>query len=135
MFQQDIERKIMIIRVQIRCITIAKCNLIFHYCNAKDISFYYFHDATLCANLTNEFHLYCWYHICNINEFCLVYCFHCKFRISSQIMVRDYCIWKCKWFFVYSRLLMPHLAIFLWFKILTLILTLIMLEHLWNSEK
>ena len=38
---------------------------------------------------TCEFHLYFWDHVCQLNELCLVDCFHCKFRISSSIMVRD----------------------------------------------
>ena len=45
---------------------------------------------------TREFHLYCWDHVCEVNEWCLVDCFHCEFRVSTQMMVRDYCIAKCK---------------------------------------
>ena len=35
------------IRVQIKHITIAKCGLFFHYCDAKEISFYNFHKTKL----------------------------------------------------------------------------------------
>ena len=34
--------------VHIKCIAVAKCNLFFHYCNAKEILFYYFHYVKLC---------------------------------------------------------------------------------------
>ena len=37
------------LRVRIKRIEIAKCDLFFHYCNAKEISFYYFRDTKLCA--------------------------------------------------------------------------------------
>ena len=56
---------------------------------------------------TREFHLYCWDgHVCKVNERYLVDCLHHESRISTQIMVRDYCIVKCKKFSVCSRLLM-----------------------------
>ena len=45
---------------------------------------------------TREFHLYCWDHVCKVNEWCLVDFFLRKFRVSTQIVVRDYCIVKCK---------------------------------------
>ena len=56
------------------------------------------HNKTLCKTLKNtrEFHLYCWDHVCKVNELCLVDFFHGEFRISTQIMVRDYCVAKCK---------------------------------------
>ena len=57
-------------RVQIKCIAIAKCDLFFHYRNAKEISFYYFRDTKLCAKheKTSEFHLYCWDHVWKVSE-------------------------------------------------------------------
>ena len=36
-------------RVRIKRIVIAKCNLFFHYCDSKEILFYYFRDTKLCA--------------------------------------------------------------------------------------
>ena len=36
-------------RVQIKHIAIVKCDLIFHYRDAKEISFYNFRDKKLCA--------------------------------------------------------------------------------------
>ena len=45
---------------------------------------------------TREFHLYCWDHVCKVNEWCLVDVFLRKFRVSTEIVVRDYCIVKCK---------------------------------------
>ena len=105
-------------RVQIKCIAIAKCDLFFHYCNAKEISFYYFCDTKLCTEHTHtkknirEFHLYCWDHVCKVNGWCLVDCFHCGFKVSIQLMVRDYCIAKCKKFSTCSRLVMALWAIF-----------------------
>ena len=54
----------------------------------------------------------------------LVGCFHCIFTVSAQIMVRDYCITKWKMFFAFDKLLMALWAIFLQFKIFTLIQTL-----------
>ena len=38
-----------VFRVRIKHIAIAKCNPFFHYRDGKEISFYYFHDAKLCA--------------------------------------------------------------------------------------
>ena len=32
----------------------------------------------------HEFHLYCWNHVCKVNDWCLVYCFNHKFRVSAQ---------------------------------------------------
>ena len=75
-----------------------KCDLLFHYRDAKKISFYYFGDTKLCAKheKTREFHLYRWDHDCKVNEWCLVDCFHREFKVPTQIMVRDYCIAKYK---------------------------------------
>ena len=65
----------------------------------------YFRDTKLCANHEKtqntkhtKFHLYCWDHVCKVNEWCLIDCFHREFGISTQIMVRDYSITKCKKF-------------------------------------
>ena len=56
---------------------------------------------------TREFHLHCWDgHVCKVNEWYLVDCLHHEFRVSTQIMVRDYCIIKYKKFSVCRRLLM-----------------------------
>ena len=43
---------------------------------------------TLCKTpkIIHEFHLCCWNHVCNVNEWYLLDCFHCKFRVSTQIM-------------------------------------------------
>ena len=106
-------------RILIKCIAIGivKCDLFFHYCDAKEISFNYFCDAKLCAKYkkTCEFHLYCLDHVCKVNEWHLVYCFYGKFRVSTQIMVHDYCITKSKMFFACTRLLMPLWAVFFFF--------------------
>ena len=61
----------------------------------------------LCKTRKNalEFHLYCWDHVRKVNEWCLVDCFCCEFRVFTQVMVRDYCIAKCKKFSACSRLL------------------------------
>ena len=55
---------------------------------------------TLCKTRKNtrEFHLYCWDHVRKLNEWCSVDCFYREFRFFNQIMVRDYCIVKCKKF-------------------------------------
>ena len=45
-----------------------------------------------------EFHFYCREYVCKVNEWCLVVCLHREFRVSTQIMVRDYCIAKYKTF-------------------------------------
>ena len=60
---------------------------------------------------TREFHLYCWDHVCKVNEWSLVDCFHREFKVSTQIMVRDYCIAKCKRFSACDELLMALRAI------------------------
>ena len=66
---------------------------------------------------TCEFHLYCWDHICSVNEWCLVDCFHCKFKVSTQIMVCNYCIANCKKFCACGSQwrLMALQTILLWF--------------------
>ena len=61
---------------------------------------------------TREFHLYCWDHVCKVNEWRLVDSFRREFRVSTQIMVRDYCIAKCKMFSTCDGLLMTLRAIF-----------------------
>ena len=78
-------------KVRIKRIAIAKCDLFFHYGHAKEISLYYFCDIKLCKTQKNtgEFNLYCWDHVCRVNEWCLVDCFHWEFTGFSQIIVRD----------------------------------------------
>ena len=63
---------------------------------------------TLCKTRKNtrEFYLCCWDHVCKVNEWCLVDCFHREFKVPSQIMVRDYFIAKYKMFSACGRLLM-----------------------------
>ena len=73
---------------------------------------------------TPEFQLFCWNHTCKDNDWCLVDCFHCEFRISTQIMVHDYSIAKCKTFSTCIMFLMAFRVIFSWFKRFTLIQTL-----------
>ena len=96
---------------------------IFPLWDAKEISLYYFHDTKLCAKLEKA-HENCWDHVCKVNEWCLVDCLHCEFKVSSQIMVRDYCIAKCKRFSASGGLLMTLWVIFFLFKIFTLFGTL-----------
>ena len=76
---------------------------------------------TLCKIWQNtyKFHLYCWDHVCKVNEWCLVDYFHCKSRISTQIMVPNYCITKCKEFSTCSKLLMTLPAIFFTIQIIS----------------
>ena len=38
-------------------------------------------------NTIREFHLYCWDHICKVNEWCLVDCFHREFRVSTYAII------------------------------------------------
>ena len=71
---------------------------------------------SLCASLettkhakTREFRLYWWDPVCKVNELCLVDCFHRKFKVSTQIMVCNYCIAKCQKFSAYDGLLMARL--------------------------
>ena len=61
------------------------------YCNTKEITFSQFYyncylHKTLLKTQTNlhEFHLYCCNHVCKVNEWCLVYCFHSQFSVSTQ---------------------------------------------------
>ena len=61
---------------------------------------------------TCEFHLYCWDHVCKVNEWCLVDCFHREFRVSTQIKVCDYYTPKYKHFCACGGLLMVLQAIF-----------------------
>ena len=77
----------------------------------------------LCKTWKNtcEFHFYCWGHVYEWTEWCLVDYFHRKVTASTQIMVHSHCIVKCKKFSTCGRLLMALQAIFLWFKIFTLI--------------
>ena len=63
--------------------------------------------------VTCEFHLYCWDHVCKVNEWCLVDCFHCNFRVSIQIMVCYYCITKCKKFLACGKLSILLQTVFL----------------------
>ena len=75
-------------RVSVKRIEIAKCDLCYHYCDAKEIPFYYFGDTNFLAKheekKKREFHLYCWDHIFKINEWCLVDCFRRKFKLSLK---------------------------------------------------
>ena len=116
-----------ICRVQIKHITITKCNPFFHYCDAKEISLLFLRYKTLCKTwkTTHEFHLYCSDYVFMINKLSLVDCFHHKFRVSTQIMVHNYFITKCKKFSFFNRLLMDFEPFISQFKIFTLIRTLI----------
>ena len=99
-----------------------------------EISFYNFCNTKLCTKhgKTCEFHLYCWDHVCNVIEWCLVDCFHCEFGVSTQIMLHDYCNMKCKTFPACDRLLMALWSnFFSLFKIFTLIRTLM---YIYNQE-
>ena len=42
------------------------------------------------VRLTCQFHLYCWDHVCKVNEWWLVDCFHREFRVSIKIMVCNF---------------------------------------------
>ena len=46
------------------------------------------------------------------NEWCLFDCFHHEFKVSTQLMVRDYCIAKCKKFSACGGVLMAPRVIF-----------------------
>ena len=73
-------------RVQINSIAIMKCDLFFHCCDAKEISLYCFCNTKLCAKHkknTCKFHLYCWNLVDKVNDWNLVDCLHCKFRVSA----------------------------------------------------
>ena len=81
-------------KVRIKRIVIAKCDVFFYYRDAKEILFCYFRDTKHCAKheKTREFPLYWWDHVCKVNEWSLVDCFHREFRVSTQIMAHHYCI-------------------------------------------
>ena len=115
--------------VRIKQIAIAKCDLFLHYRNAKEIILLSSRYKTLCKTRKNtrEFHLYCCDHVCKVNEWYSVHCFHREFRVSTRIIVRDYCIAKCKKFPVCGFYFpsVPSGHFFSWFKIFTLIRTLI----------
>ena len=91
---------------RIKHIAITKCDLFFLYRNAKEIPFYHFCNIKLCAKheITYEFHLHCWDHVCKVNEWCLVDYFHRGFRVSTEIMVYDYCT-KCRTISAHSELI------------------------------
>ena len=115
------------LRVRIKGIAIAKCDLFFDYSDTKEILFYYFCDKKLCAKhkkKTLEFHLYCRDHVCKVSKWSLVDRFHREFRVSTQIKVHNHCIAKYKMFSTCDGLLMAFWAIFLQFKIFTSIRTL-----------
>ena len=42
------------------------------------------HKIVCKTQKTREFHLYCWNHVCKVNEWCLVDCLHHEFRVSTQ---------------------------------------------------
>ena len=97
------------IRVQIKHIVITKCNLFFCYRDAKEISFYYFCNK----NVVQIMKKYTWIPFILLGScLCLVECVHLEFRVSTQIMVCNYCIVKCKKFSTCGRLLMPFRPFF-----------------------
>ena len=55
----------------------------------------------LCKTWKNtcEFHLYCWDLVCKVNE-CLIYCFRCKLRVYTEIIVCDHCM--CNIFYLWQ---------------------------------
>ena len=55
-------------------------------------------------------------HVCKANEWCLVDCFHRKFRIFTEIMVHYYYNMKCKTFSTCDELLMAFWAPFFAFQ-------------------
>ena len=79
---------------------IAKYVLFFHSMMLKKSHLTIFIIQNFVSNTKNtcEFHLDYWDHVCNVNERCLVNCFHHEFRVSTQIVVPDFCITKCKVF-------------------------------------
>ena len=97
---------------------------------------------TLCKTRKNarEFYLYCWDHVCKVNEWYLIDCFHREFRVSTQIMVHIYCIARFKEFYTPERVLMAFRAIFLWFRNCTLIWILLLVRsdmtkfYPWNTK-
>ena len=112
-------------RFQSKCIVIVNCDLFFHYCNAKEISLYYIvvmQNVLQNMNLFVTAHLYWWDDVFKVNEWCLIDCFHCKCRVSTQVMVLHFPLKK---FSSCSRLLKALSTIFfLQFKTVTLIWTL-----------
>ena len=48
---------------------------------------------------TPEFQLHCWSHVCKVNEWCLVNCFHHKFRDATQKWYLIIASWNvfCLW--------------------------------------
>ena len=103
------------IRVRIKRIAIAKCDLFFHYRDAtKNLILLFSRYRTLCKHKKNarEFHLYCWNHVCKVSEWCLVDFFHCEVKVSTQILVHDICIAKYKKFSAYGGVPMALWAIF-----------------------
>ena len=112
-------------------IRITKCNLFFHHHDAKK-NFLFSQHKILCktqiclhssffftlkfstldspaVRITCEFNLYYWDHVCKVNEWCLVDCFHRKLRVFPPAT-------GFQW---------PFGPFFLWFKIFTLIPTLL----------
>ena len=76
--------------VQLKRIAIAKYNPFFTYHDTKEISFYHFRNTSYCPKLeknSQEFFLYCWDHVCKVNERCLVDCFHPKFRVQKWYVI------------------------------------------------
>ena len=137
---KDFFKKLYNIRVRIKRITIAKCNLFFDYRDTKEILLYYFCNTKLCAKHKKR-HLNSIYtagimfirqidgvqvtvSMVNLDRWCLVDCFHGEFGVSTQIKVSNYCISKCKMFSTCDGLLVALWAIFLRFKIFTSIRTL-----------
>ena len=65
----------------------AKCNLFFQYRDAKEFLFNYFRDTKLCAkHKKSPVNSVYWDHLCKVNKWCLVDCFHREFMVSIQIM-------------------------------------------------
>ena len=115
-------------RVQIKHITIAKCALFFHYCYAKEILLYFFVIQNFVQNTQNtKKHINSIYivgimFVKYINGFYMtVSITNLGFLVSTQIIVQNHCITKCKQSTACGRLLLALQAIFLEFKIFTLI--------------
>ena len=112
----------MAFRIWIKCIAIAKCDLFFHCRDTKEITFYYFRDQKFVKNKkkkkTKHVNFIYVVEIMFVRQMNgVVDCFHRKFRVFIKIMVRDYCIAKCKKLSACKGVLMAHWAIyFLWFK-------------------
>ena len=109
----------MAFRIWIKCIATAKCDLFFHCHDTKEITFYYFRDQNFVKtkkkqkqtnNKRKHVNFIYVVEIMFVRQMNgVVDCFHCKFRVFIQIMVRDYCIAKCKKLFACK-------GDFLWFK-------------------